>query len=117
MACLFCRMRKIACAPPVPPDALDVGIKFLATFKDKVESPLVKKIFEPAIAILTIVKVGWYGQKGDAFAELAGLCSKTCHTLETVDDLAGFDEHIEDLGRFVDAACLLLSIITRRSEL
>ncbi|KAF9778185.1 kinase-like domain-containing protein [Thelephora terrestris] len=78
---------------------MDADIKLLANFKDKVDSTLVKDVFEPVIAILTIVKDGTV--KEDAFAELAGLCSKTCHMLETVDDLAGCDERIENLGRIV----------------
>ena len=45
----------------------------------------------------------------DWFLELAGLCSKTCHALETVDDLGRFNEHIEDLGRYVGPACLFES--------
>lgn len=39
--------------------------------------------------------------KGDPFLELTGLCSRTCHALATVDDLSGFGEHLEDLGRCV----------------
>lgn len=50
--------------------------------------------------------------KEDPFVELASLCSKTCHVLETVDDLGGFSEQIEDLGRYVGLACPVMLIIT-----
>ena len=37
--------------------------------------------------------------KEDPFVELAGICCEICHVLETVDDLGGFSDHIEDFGR------------------
>jgi hypothetical protein len=39
--------------------AMDADVKLLANFKDKVDFTLVKDVFEPVIAILTIVKVGF----------------------------------------------------------
>ncbi|KAF9778164.1 hypothetical protein BJ322DRAFT_500310 [Thelephora terrestris] len=79
--------------------AMDADIQSLTTFKDTADSTPVKDVFEPVIAILTIVKDGTVTE--DVFAELAGFCSKICHILETVDDLAGFAESIKDLGRIV----------------
>jgi hypothetical protein len=38
---------------------MDADVKSLATFKEKVESALVKDLLEPVIAILTNVKVGF----------------------------------------------------------
>ena len=50
--------------------------------------------------------------KGESFLELAGLCSRACHVLETVDDLSRFGENIEDLGRCVGSACSLFLTMT-----
>ena len=49
--------------------------------------------------------------KEDPFAELAGICCEICHVLETVDDLGGFNDHIEDFGRCAGLACPFSSII------
>ena len=49
--------------------------------------------------------------KEDPFAELAGICYEICHVLETVDDLGGFSDHIEDFGRCAGLPSPFSSII------
>ncbi|KAF9642586.1 kinase-like protein [Thelephora ganbajun] len=83
---------------------LNAAIQSLTTSKEIVQPNLVKSVFDSALAILTLVRDEMIEE--DSFTELAKLCIRTCHVLQTVtegrdfDDLSGLiRRQIEDLGR------------------
>ncbi|KAF9643933.1 kinase-like protein [Thelephora ganbajun] len=85
---------------------LNAGIESLTASKETVQPNLVKSVFESVIVILTLVRDEMIEE--DSFVELAKLCVRTCHVLQTViegrdfDDLSGLiRRQIGDLGRTI----------------